>query len=226
MFNRATHNEEDASGIAAVDVPLRCRCGRVSGVARHVSPSAGFRFVCYCEDCQTFARFLGRLDVLDPAGGTDIFQMPPARIGVITGADAVRCLRLSDRGVLRWYTDCCRTPIGNTAGPRFPVIGLIHSFMDHEADNRPRAAVLGPPLCRIYDRSAVGPLPPKSPPPPSFGLFVRRASMILRWWMRGLAGPTPFFDDRTKTPRSEPRALTPGERAALWTAQHWGGLRL
>ncbi len=41
-----------------VDIPLRCLCGRMRGVARAVSPSAGFRFVCYCKDCQAFARFL------------------------------------------------------------------------------------------------------------------------------------------------------------------------
>jgi Family of unknown function (DUF6151) len=53
---------------------LRCQCGRVSGVATNVSPSTGFRFVCYCKDCQAFARFLDRPDVLDPAGGTDILS--------------------------------------------------------------------------------------------------------------------------------------------------------
>jgi hypothetical protein len=102
------------------------------GVASDVSPSTGLRFVCYCKDCQAFARFLERAeDVLDPAGGTDIFQMPPARIQLTAGTDALRCLRLSDN-VLRWYTDCCRTPIANTAaGPRFPLAGVIHSFMDH-----------------------------------------------------------------------------------------------
>ena len=31
-----------------------------------LNPSAGFRFVCYCKDCQAFARFLDRADVLDP----------------------------------------------------------------------------------------------------------------------------------------------------------------
>src|SRR5580692_11275561 len=35
-----------------LDLPLRCRCGYVCGVASKVSPSAGFRFVCYCHDCQ------------------------------------------------------------------------------------------------------------------------------------------------------------------------------
>ena len=56
------------------------------GVANSVSPSTGFRFVCYCKDCQAFARFLDRTDVLDPAGGTNIFHMPPARMKLTAGA--------------------------------------------------------------------------------------------------------------------------------------------
>jgi Family of unknown function (DUF6151) len=178
------------------------------GVASHVSPSTGFRFVCYCKDCQVFARFLEQTDVLDPAGGTDIFQMPPGRVTLTTGTDALQCLQLSSK-VLRWYSDCCRTPIANTAAcPRFPVIAVIHSFMDHEAHNRPRDAVLGPPLCRIYERSAFGPLPPNAASPPSLGVFTRRAAMMLGWWVRGLGRPTPFFDDQTKAPRAVPRAVT------------------
>jgi Family of unknown function (DUF6151) len=199
------------------DLPLQCRCNHLRGVASDVSPSSGFRFVCYCTDCQAFARFLGRADVLDPAGGTDIFQMPPGRMKLTAGTDAVRCLRLSSRtGVLRWYADCCRTPIGNTAtSPNFPLIAIVHSFMDHEADGRSRDVVLGPPLCRIFERSAVGPLPPQGPPPPSFGVFARRGSKMLGWRLRGLSRPTPFFDDRTKAPRAMPRVLTRSERDAL-----------
>ncbi len=185
------------------------------GVASNVSPSSGFRFVCYCRDCQVFARFLDRADVLDAAGGTDIFHMPPGRVKITAGKDAMRCLRLSDK-VLRWYTECCRTPIANTpARPGFPVIGVVHSFMDHEADDRSRDQVLGPPLCCIFARSALGPLPPNAPGPPSVGVFARRASKMLGWWVRGLNRPTPFFDDRTKAPCAAPRALTPDERAAL-----------
>jgi hypothetical protein len=36
---------------------------------------------------------------------------------------------------------------------------------------------------------------------------------MLAWWVRGLARPTPFFDDRTKAPRAVPRVLTRSERA-------------
>jgi len=192
------------------DLSLRCRCGHVCGVAKQVTPSAGFRFICYCQDCQAFARFLERPDVLDTAGGTDIFHMPAGRVNLIAGTDALRCLHFSSR-VFRWYTDCCRTPIANTAGPRFPVVGLIHSFMSHDADGPTRDEVLGAPLCRIFERSATGPLPPSAPPPRSLGLVALRVPTLLGWWLRGVGRPNPFFDEHTNAPLSAPRILTPVE---------------
>ena len=85
---------------------------------------------------------------------------------------------MSGEGVLRWFADCCRTPIGNTAAsPRFPVIAVIHSFMVHGPGGRSGDEVLGPPLCRIYERSAVGLLPPNA-----LGVFVHRTSKIFGWW--------------------------------------------
>jgi hypothetical protein len=196
------------------DLPLRCRCGHVCGVAREVSPSARFRFVCYCGDCQAFAKFLDRPDVVDAAGGTDIVHLPAARVTLTAGMDALRCLTFSGK-VLRWYADCCRTPIANTAAnAHFPVVALIHSCMDHEAPGRSRDEALGLPLCRIYERAASGPLPPNAPPP-SLGMFVRRAAKILGWWARGLGRPNPFFDPQTNAPLSAPRIVTRSERAAL-----------
>jgi uncharacterized protein DUF6151 len=196
------------------DLPLRCRCGHVAGVANGVTPSEGLRFICYCRDCQAFARFLDRPDVLDAAGGTDIFQMPVGRVKLTSGTDAVRCLHFSGM-VFRWYTDCCKTPIGNTAGPRFPVVGIIHSFMCHDADHRTRDEALGAPRCGLFQDSAVGPLPPTAPKPPSLRLLPLRISKLLGWWLRGLARPNPFFDAHTGAPLSMPRVFTPGERAAL-----------
>jgi hypothetical protein len=196
-----------------LDLPLRCRCGHVRGVACDVS--SGFRLVCYCKDCQAFARILASPDVLDAAGGTDILQMPPGRMTLTAGTDALRCLRFSEK-VLRWYADCCRTPIANSAAsPRFPLIGLIHSFMDFEACGSSADEKFGPPLCCIHERSAVSPLPAGAPPPASFGILTRRASKVLGWWMRGLGRPNPFFDVRTGAPLSAPRLVTPEERAAL-----------
>jgi hypothetical protein len=197
-------------GIAASrDLGLRCCCGRTRGVAQAVSPAAGIRFICYCKDCQAFARFLDRPDVLDAAGGTDIFQMPPAHVTFTAGFEALRCARLSS-GVLRWYADCCRTPVANTAAtPRFPVIALIHPIMDCGAAGGSRDALLGLPPCRIFERSATGPLPSNAPPPPSLGVFTTRAIKVVSWWTRGLARPNPFFDDRTKVSRSIPQLLSP-----------------
>jgi hypothetical protein len=194
---------------------LRCRCGELRGVARDVHPSAGFRFVCYCTDCQAFSRFLERPDVLDAAGGTDIFHMPAGRVTLTAGKDALRCLSFSSK-VLRWYADCCRTPIANSAATaRFPVVALIHSFIDHKDTSHSRDDTLGPPLCRIYERSAIGPLPANAPPPPSMGMFAHRAAKLFGWWVRGIGRPNPFFDEMTYAPLSAPRAFLPRERAAL-----------
>jgi hypothetical protein len=199
-------NRDDDVARLSTHLPLRCRCGHVHGTAQDVAPSTGFRFVCYCEDCQAFARFLERPDVLDSAGGTDIFHMPVGRVTLAAGTGAVRCLKFSDK-VFRWYTDCCKTPIGNTAGPRFPIIGVIHSFMSSDADGRSRDALLGRPLCRIFERSAIVPLPPDAPPPPSFGLFALHGSKLIGWWWRGLGRPNPFFDEATGAPLSLPRVI-------------------
>ena len=191
---------------------LRCRCGHVSGVALDVTPAAGLRLICYCRYCQAFARFLDRPDVLDSAGGTDIFQMPPAHVKIVAGAESVRCVQLSRR-VFRWYTECCRTPIGNTASPRIPFVGLIHSFIN--GDSAGLNDAVGAPRYRVYSESATGPLPPDAPPP-SRGLIVLRvAGLLLGWWLRGLGRPNPFFDAQTGAPLSAPRRLTPEQRDAL-----------
>ena len=201
--------ESNTTGVTRVpiDLPLRCRCGRVRGAAREVSPPPAFRFVCYCTDCQAFAHFLDRPDVLDAAGGTDIFQIPPGRVTLTEGMDALRCISFSNK-VLRWYADCCKTPIANTASsPRFPVFALIHTFIDSDATGRSRGDAFGPPLCRIYERSATGPLPPDAPPPASLKIFARRATKILGWWWQGFGRPNPFFDDQTNAPLAAPARM-------------------
>lgn len=161
-----------------------------------VPPHAGLRFFCYCKDCQAFANFLKRPDILNSAGGTDIFHMPAGRVTITEGKDQLRCLRLSDK-ILRWHTACCSTPAANTAATaRFPVVAIIHSFMDTDAAGLSRDQALGPALCRIFEQSATGPLPPDAPPLPSFRFFVRRGRFVIGWWLRDLGRPNPFFNEQ------------------------------
>ena len=141
------------------DIPLRCACGTIVGTAVAASAKAGNRVICYCNDCQAFVRFLGRPDIMDEHGGTDIFQMAPGRLQITAGRQALRCVRLSDRGLHRWYCGECKTPIGNTLGSRVPFVGVVHSFMDHAGDGRARAQALGEPLCAVNHATATGTVP-------------------------------------------------------------------
>src|SRR5215813_954419 len=104
---------------------LRCSCGRVRGVVTNVSPSTVNRAVCYCDDCQAFHHHLGRADLLDAHGGTDIVQVAPASFSLVQGGERVVGLRLTPNGLHRWYASCCRTPLGNMVGPAIPFIGIV-----------------------------------------------------------------------------------------------------
>jgi hypothetical protein len=98
---------------APTEVPLRCSCGVVRGAARGVSGANGNRLICYCDDCQSFAHFLGPAQpILDSHGGTEIFQMSvlEPRLAILDEtdsgldidamkivADGVNALRSDDR---------------------------------------------------------------------------------------------------------------------------------
>jgi hypothetical protein len=197
------------------DLPLRCACGKLRGIALAVSPTSTARIVCYCNDCQAFARFLGRPGVTDPWSGTDIVQIAPSRVRITGGGDTLACVRLSAKGLYRWYCGECKTPIGNTMGPRVPFVGLIHSFMDHEGDGRDRDAVLGKPIGYLQTKSAVGGVPPRPRGASLLRAIARNVRLLGKAWMTGAGSPSPFFDEKTRAPRIEPRVLTPSERRAL-----------
>lgn len=180
-----------------------------------MSPTTGNRIVCYCDDCQAFARFLERPDILDSLGGTDIFQMAVSRLRITQGESELRCMRLSPKGLIRWYTACCKTPVGNTVGGRLPLIGLIHSFMDHESKGRPRDQVLGKPAGYVFGRFARGGLPAHAHPKVPLGLVVRVLFLITAWLITSRGKPSPLFDSKTKAARVEPLVLHRNEREAL-----------
>jgi len=111
--------------------PLRCRCGTVSGWVKE--PRSANRVVCYCKDCQAFAYFLGQENqILDERGGSDVIQILPKNLSFTQGIEALKCMRLTEKGLLRWYASCCNTPIGNTlANYKISFIGLVHSCLEN-----------------------------------------------------------------------------------------------
>ena len=68
-----------------------------------------------CDDCRACAELLGQADdVLDRHGGTDINQTMPASVEITEGGQLLRCLCLTEKGPLRGYSECCRTPVADT----------------------------------------------------------------------------------------------------------------
>ncbi len=169
---------------------LRCQCGETEGVARQVTSRSGAHLVCYCDDCQTFGKFLETPGILNECGGTRIFQLTPARVQITKGLDNIRCIRLSPNGTYRFYTDCCRTPVGNMKGPRFPFIGLICAFMDSAEEDDP---ALGSPR-GVFGRHAVGEPPGDVAESVTFSVALKSARLLLWWWITRKHRPSAFFD--------------------------------
>jgi len=187
---------------------LRCRCGEVRGRVEDASPRTANRAVCYCDDCQAYAHRLGRADLLDAHGGTDIVQVAPGSLAFDRGAERIVGLRLTPKGLYRWYASCCMTPVGNTARPSVPFVGIVaRAFEDADgAFGTPRGAVFG--------KFAVG-----GAPPGSTGVDVRLFAHVIRlvvgWRVRGKAWPHPFFDRATGAPSRPVTVLSREEREAL-----------
>jgi len=194
------------------DLPLRCRCGAVRGVARDAVPSKINHCFCYCDDCQAFAHHLGRADdVLDAHGGTEITQMSPASVTFTAGADRIAAIRLTEKGLVRWYASCCNTPIGNTmAASGVPFIGVVHAFIAAPS------AALGPIRGRGFAKSAKGGAAavPKDGSPDVI-MVARMLGKLLKWRLRGDHKRSAFFDAATRRPLVEPRVLDAAEREEL-----------
>ena len=186
-------------------ISLKCKCGAVQGSVSHVSPKVGNHVVCYCDDCQAFARHLsGGIGILDEWGGTRIYQTPPWHISIDKGKEQLQCLRLTPKGLYRWYTGCCNTPVGNTISVRFPFVGLFHSFMDKDEQTESQ---LGPIKGYHKLESATGEIPEEiqevgMPKRTTFNVLWR----LIKWKFTGRNQPNPFFDPSGRS-ISKPRVL-------------------
>ena len=193
------------------EISLRCTCGKVQGTLS--SPRSSNRVICYCGDCQAFVRFLGRTDIMDASGGTDIVQVAQAQMKL--PREELRSMRLSEKGPLRWYTDCCKTPAGNMlASYRSPFVGFASALIV-PGGGRTLDEVVGPVKDAIHGRDAIGGCPPHAHPTASLGLIARSVGFLAKNALLGRHTPSPFFDARTHAPVSPPKVLTPAERKAL-----------
>ena len=198
-----------------------CACGEVR--ATLTTPAARTtRCVCFCRDCRAFAHALDRAaDVLDERGGTEVVQMVPGALGIEQGQEHIALMQLTDGGLFRWHTSCCRSPIGNTLRTtRFPFIGVIDSFLTEQARAELQRRV--PLHAHVYTQFAHD--EPHGEPRRSrgdaqplggTGLVMRRvAKIILNAWLHADARRSPLFDGAGK-PICPPTVLAADERAKI-----------
>jgi len=160
--------------------------------------------------------------VLDAQGGTEIVASLPCNLRFDAGGDALACLSLSPRGLLRWYAACCDTPIGNTPrSPKMAYVGLVHSCLEQGAP--PLAQTFGPLRMAVNSGSALQPVR-KSPALASAASLFGLAKTLLGARLGGGWRDNPFFEAGTATPVRAVRVLTPAERQqADATAQRPAG---
>jgi hypothetical protein len=195
------------------DVELGCRCGEVHGWVRGVSPHSVNRAICYCDDCQAFLHQLGRADLLDAHGGTDIVQVAPSSVTFDRGTERIAGLRLGPKGMHRWYATCCKTPLGNTQTPAIPFIGMPFEVFRGAPDARRRDAVFGKVRGVAGAQHATGGL--EGAPRLPLGLILHAVWRVLGWKLGGKTWPHPFFERASRAPLHPVTTLRPEERDAL-----------
>lgn len=192
------------------DLSLRCACGAVEGTITRRAPDRTQRALCYCDDCQRFARWIASQsgpDVLDAWGGTDIVQVWPSQITVHAGIDRLRLLQLREGGLFRWFTECCHTPAGNMIGSkRSPFVGVPAVFI-RDVDAHCRA-----PDAYIQGRFAIGAPPPRVHKRAPASFMLRSLRFIGQSALTGQWKRSPFFVDGQL--RVAPRVLSASELSA------------
>jgi len=190
---------------------LQCECGTLKGFV--ADPRNTFRALCYCRDCQAFAHFLGReRDVLDERGGTGVIQTVPRSVTITQGLGALACMRLTPKGLLRWYATCCKTPVGSTlANPRLSFVGLVDVCL--RDPNRSLEDAFGKVRALVHVESARGAPRPR---PMGQGRMIGFAlATLLKARLNGDYRRTPFFSPLRGQPIAVPRILSDAQHATL-----------
>ncbi|WP_299402213.1 DUF6151 family protein [Acaryochloris sp. IP29b_bin.148] len=187
--------------------PIQCQCGNVQG---SIDESASIhRVTCYCRDCQAFAHFLGRSDdMLDHRGGLEIVQMLPKHISFAQGTEYLACMRLTESGLLRWYANCCNTPIGATLPSHtLSFMGVVHNCL--KASGVKLDDICDSKGVNVNTANAKG--DPKPKQTGQVKTILRNLRMILKARIDGSYQQTPFFEVDSGMPITNPKILNPQE---------------
>ena len=197
---------------ASAELPLSCQCGIVGARVLDAEPRSGDHIVCYCHDCRDFVRLLHKEDhILDRLGGTALFNFRFSRFALDRGADSLACLHMTDKPVLRWYAECCGTPMFNSyANARIPFFDVI---LANSTDRNAREA-LGDSVGNLFTTSATGDASHLAAMSLS-GLVLKVAPRVIRETLNGGRRRNPLFDADTLEPIARPRRLTASERSML-----------
>jgi hypothetical protein len=153
--------------------------------------------------------------VLDSCGGTEVVASLPKHVHFIAGQKALACLSLSGRWLLRWYAECCNTPIGNTPrNSKVSYVGLVHSCL--ETNSPSLESSFGPLRMAVNTKSAIGKV--RSTPAGSVigVLTLMRALVGAR--LAGSYRDNPFFLAGSGTPIRQPYVLSKAQREQAYRA--------
>lgn len=198
-----------------MDLNLSCRCGKIKGVAKNVIPALTGRIICLCDDCQAYAHYLKKPEVLDENGGTEVVPLYPADIEFKEGKEFIRCVRLKPhRGLYRWYAGCCGVPLVNIPpSSKIPYAGVIHTFI--EGGKKVSEEKFGKVKGRINGRYGKGRLPPGTHQKVSPGFLVKTIiPFVLTGKIMKKHSPSPFFD-KSRKPTCHPVVLSEEELELL-----------
>ncbi|MBT4792334.1 MAG: hypothetical protein HON90_12255 [Halobacteriovoraceae bacterium] len=195
-----------------IKIPLKCQCSQVQGYV-HTKPQDGNNVVCFCDDCQAFAQFLGNpQNVLTENNGTELFQITPNKLKLTQGKNNLACMQLSPKGLKRWYTSCCKTPVANTMNGKIAFNGIIQKFIDFDALDISKQDAIGEVSDYCMSRFAKGELPENSHPKYPLGITIKIFKMILLGYVFKTYRPNEFFSEETGEPVIAPVVLTKEQR--------------
>lgn len=198
----------------STDIELGCRCGEIHGRIRDVSSGTVNRMICYCDDCQAFLHFLERTDLFEPHSGTEVIQVAPRTVTFDRGTERIRGMRLSSKGMHRWYASCCKTPLGNTVMPSVPFIGMPLEVFRGAPDVHSRDEAFGRVRGASFGKFATDGAPEASNAA-NFLVVANALRVVLGWKLRGKAWPHPFFDRASRAPIYPVATLSTEERESL-----------